>query len=144
SSAPPASALIGNAVQVTGTVSEFIPSSDPVSPSTTELTSPTVTLVSTGNSLPAAITLTSSDTGVNDINNLEKYEGMRVHVDSLTAISPTQGTVDEVNATSTSNGVFYGVITGVARPFREPGIQVPDSVPTPYPSGSAPANVPSF
>src|SRR5207248_6890528 len=32
----------------------------------------------------------------------------------------------------------------VARPFREPGIEVGDPVPTPYPSGPAPANVPRF
>ena len=30
---------------------------------------------------------------------------------------------------STSSGVFYGVVTGVPRPFREPGIQVPDPLP---------------
>ena len=42
SSAPPAAAALGNSVQVTGTVSEFIPSADPSSPPLTELTSPTV------------------------------------------------------------------------------------------------------
>ena len=65
-------------------------------------------------------------------------------MNSLTVVAPTQGTISEANATSTSNGVFYGVVTGVARPFREPGIEVPDPVPTPYPSGPAPANVPRF
>jgi len=85
-----------------------------------------------------------AETQVNDLNNLEKYEGMRVQVNSLTVVAPTQGSIDEANATSTSNGVFYGVVTGVARPFREPGIQVPDPVPTPYPPGPGPANVPRF
>ena len=149
SSAPPAAAVVGNNVQVSGTVAEFIPASDPGTPSTTELTSPTVTLISTGNALPAAITITSADTGTGgvgsgSINNLEKFEGMRVHVNSLTAGAPTGGNIDEVNATSTSFGDFYGVITGVARPFREPGIEVPYAVPTPYPSGAAPASVPIF
>ncbi len=149
SSAPPAAAVVGNNVQVSGTVAEFIPASDPGTPSTTELTSPTVTLNSTGNAPPAAITITSADTGTGgvgsgSINNLEKFEGMRVHVNSLTVGAPTGGSIDEVNATSTSFGDFYGVITGVARPFREPGIETPYPVPTPYPSGAAPASVPIF
>jgi hypothetical protein len=38
-----------------------------------------------------------------------------------------------------TNGVFYGVITGLGRPFREAGVEVPD----PLPPGS-PCCVPSF
>ena len=140
SSAPPAAAAIGNAVTVRGTVQEFIPSADPNSPPVTEIGSPTVTFLSAGNPLPVPITLTAADTSPSgSIEQLEKYEGMRVHVDSLTVIAPTQGTVNEANANSVSTGVFYGVITGVARPFREPGIEVPD----PLPSGS-PCCVPRF
>jgi predicted extracellular nuclease len=141
SSAPPAAAAIGNSVNVSGTVQEFIPAADTSSPPATEIITPTVSLLSTGNPLPAAHTITAAETLVNDLNNLEKYEGMRVHVDSLTAISGTQGTVNEPNATSTTNGVFYGVITGVARPFREPGIELPDPIPTPTPN---PNNIPRF
>jgi predicted extracellular nuclease len=139
SSAPPAAAAVGNSVAVGGTVQEFVPSADVNSPPATEIITPSVTLLSTGNPLPAPITITTAATLVNDINNLERYEGMRVHVDSFTVIAPTQGTVDEPNATSTSNGVFYGVVTGVPRPFREPGVQVPD----PLPPGS-PCCVPRF
>jgi predicted extracellular nuclease len=145
SSAPSATAAVGNSVAVMGTVQEFIPSADPNSPPATEIAgSPTVTLLSTGNALPTPITLTTADTGTGGVNsgsidNLEKYEGMRVHVNSLTTIAPTQGTVNEPSAMSTSNGVFYGVIGGVARPFREPGIEVPD----PLPAGS-PCCVPRF
>lgn len=141
SSAPPATAVIGNSVGVTGTVQEFIPSADLGSPPATEIVSPSVSLNSSGNPLPAPITLTAADLNVNSINNLEKFEGMRVHVNSLTAIAPTQGTITETSATVTSNGVFYGVITGTARPFREPGIQTPDPVPAPTP---VPNNVPIF
>ena len=141
SSAPPAAAVIGNSVNVTGTVQEFIPSQDTGSPPVTEIVTPSVTLNSTGNPLPAAITLTSGDMNVNNINNIEKFEGMRVRVNSLTAVAPTQGTITETSATVTSNGVFYGVITGTPRPFREPGLQVPDPVPTPAPS---PDNIPRF
>ena len=99
-----------------------------------------MTLLSTGNPLPAP---DHADGGRHDpagsIEQLEKFEGMRVHVDSLTVVGPTQGSIPEANATSTSNGVFYGVITGIARPFREPGIEVPD----PLPPGS-PCCVPRF
>jgi uncharacterized protein len=140
SSAPPAAAALGNLVRVVGTVQEFVPASDPSSPPSTEITSPTVTLLSTGNSLPEPVTIAAADTSpAGSIEQLEKYEHMRVHVDSLTVIAPTQGTTNEPNATGSSNGIFYGVITGVARPFREPGIEVPD----PLPAGS-PTNVPRF
>lgn len=140
SSAPPAAAAVGNEVIVTGQIQEFIPSADLNSPPATEIVSPSVILLTTGNALPAPVTLTAADTNpAGSIEQLERFEGMRVHLDSLTVVAPTQGTVNEANATSTSNGVFYGVITGVARPFREPGIQVPD----PLPPGS-PCCVPRF
>ncbi|HVD77254.1 MAG TPA: Calx-beta domain-containing protein, partial [Vicinamibacteria bacterium] len=92
--------------------------------------------ISTGYPLPPAVVLTAADTDpAGPIDQLEKYEGMRVHVDSLTAVSPTQGTITESSATSVSNGVFYAVITGVARPFREPGVEEPDPLPPGAPAG---------
>ena len=140
SAPPPAAAAVGNLVTVQATVSEFIPNADPNSPPTTELTFATVQLTSTGNTLPSPIVLTPANTDPSGpLNQLERFEGMRVQVNSLTTVSPTDGNVSEANATSTSNGTFYGVITGVARPFREPGVQVPD----PLPAG-APAGVPRF
>jgi uncharacterized protein len=140
STPPPAVVAVGNLVRVVGTVQEFVPSSDPSSPPSTEIASPTVTLISTGNTLPDPVTIVAGDTSpAGSIEQLEKYEHMRVHVDSLTVIAPTQGTTNEANATGSSNGVLYGVITGIARPFREPGIEVPD----PLPAGS-PSNVPRF
>ncbi|HEX3094828.1 MAG TPA: PxKF domain-containing protein, partial [Candidatus Angelobacter sp.] len=48
----------------------------------------------------------------------------------------TDGNLNEANATSTSNGIFFGVIAGIPQPFREPGVQLPD----PLPAG-APATV---
>jgi predicted extracellular nuclease len=141
SSAPPAAAALGNRVQVTGTVAEFIPSADPFSPPLTEIAgSPAVSILSMGNPLPAAIPLTATfpdPTGPFD--QLERLEGMRVSVSSFTVVGPTDGNVSEPNATSTSNGVFFGTVTGVARPFREPGIQAPD----PPPSGTIPP-IPRF
>ena len=130
----------GDFVEVTGTVAEFIPNADLNSPPKTEILPAATTLFSSGNTLPAAVVITTGDTSpTGSIEQLEKYEGMRVSVPSLTAIAPTEGNVNEPNATSTSTGVFYGVITGVARPFREPGLEVPD----PLPPG-APANIPRF
>ena len=64
---------------------------------------------------------------------------MRVRVASLTMVGPTLGGVTESSASGSSNGVFYGVISGTARPFREPGIDVR----TPLPA-AAPCCVPRF
>jgi predicted extracellular nuclease len=135
----PAGAVIGNLVQVAGTVTEFIPSTDPTSPPLTEITTPTVSVLSTGNPLPAASTITAADTQVNNVNNLEKYEGMRVTVASLTVVDPTSGAINEAAATVATDGVFYGVANGLNRPFREPGIPITSTVPPPNPP-----NVPRF
>ncbi len=131
----PVEAVVGNLLEIRGTVSEFVPSSDPNQPPLSELTSPTICVISTGNPLPAAIPLSTTlpdPTGAYD--QLERLEGMRVSVPSLTVTGATLGSVTEADATSTSTGIFFGVVTGVARPFREPGIQHPD----PAPSGSIP------
>jgi predicted extracellular nuclease len=130
SSAPPATATVGNLVKVTGNVVEFRPSADPNSPPLSEITSPVVEVISTGNALPAAVLLTAANTNpAGSIEQLERFEGMRVQVNSLTVVAPTGGFLSEANATSTTNGTFFGVITGLARPFREPGIEEPDPVP---------------
>jgi len=129
SSAPPAGAAVGNEVRVAGTVQEY--SADPPGPPLTEIAgSPALTLLSQGNPLPAPVVLTNSDTQPRGgLEQLERLEGMRVEVESLTVVGPTGGTLDEPNATATSNGVFYGVLEGVERPFREPGIETPNPVP---------------
>jgi uncharacterized protein len=129
--APPPAAVVGALVQVTGTVTEFVPPQDPLQPPLTELSGATVVQLSTGNPLPAPIPLTATfpdPAGVHD--QLERLEGMRVSVASLTVVGPTLGNVNETNATATSSGVFFGVVTGVPRPFREAGIQAPDPAPS--------------
>ena len=141
----PAGAVVGNLVRVSGTVAEFVFNSDPNSPPITELSSVTSTAVlSTGNPLPTPHTITAAETvaasGTTDpLDSLEEFEGMRVTVPSLTVTGPTQGTITEPSATVSSTGVFYGVVTGVARPFREAGVAVSDTLPA-----GAPANVPRF
>ncbi len=127
---PPASAAIGNLVQVAGTVIEFVPTQDPLQPPLTQLTSPTVTQLSTGNPLPAPIPLTTSfPSPAGAFDQLERIEGMRASVASLTANSGTLGSVSEANATATSNGIFSAVVTGNPRSLRESGIQAPDTPP---------------
>lgn len=129
SSTPPAEALVGNLLLVSGTVTEFVPSSDPSQQPLTQLTAPSITVLATGAALPAPRVLTTalpSPTG--GIQQLESLENMRVTADSLTVVGPTDGNVNETNATATSNGRFYAVVTGTARPFREPGIEPEDSV----------------
>src|SRR5712691_957201 len=133
SSAPPSAAAVHNRVRVRAKVQDFIPASDPLSPPVTELANSTsVTALSGGNPLPAAVALTSADFDpAGSISQLSKYEGMRVHVDTINVIAPSGGFINEANATSTSNGTFYGVLPGTPRPFREPGIEAP----APAPSG---------
>ena len=132
---PSANAAVGNRVRVRGTVFEFVPPSDPFQPPLTEIGgSPIVTLLTTGNALPAPIPLTADDPAVQS-GQLEALEGMRVTVPSFTVAAPTDGNTNEPNATGTTNGIFHGVVTGIARPFREPGIPALDPIPG---GGSAP------
>jgi uncharacterized repeat protein (TIGR01451 family) len=141
SSAPAGTILVGDQVQVTATVIEFVPAQDPLQPPLTELSSPTVTELSAGNPLPTAVTLSAFfPDPAGPVDQLERLEGMRVQVASLTVVAPTLGNVSEPNATATSTGVFFGVVTGVARPFREPGIQAPD----PAPSGGSIPPIPRW
>jgi predicted extracellular nuclease len=121
SSAPTVS--VGDLVCVTGAVDEYLAaaSTDPNN-SLTELDSPSIVTLSNGNALPAAVVLNPSPSGTFD--QLERYEGMLVQISSLTVTGATGGTIDEPNGTATSSGAFYGVVTGTARPFREPGIDV--------------------
>ena len=135
SSAPPSAAVVGNRVRVTGSVLEYRPSSDPTSPPLTEISgSPTVSLLSSGNALPASVALTTADLSpTSPPDRLERFEGMRVRVDALVVVAPTDGTVDEPSATARSNGLLWGVLPGVPRPFREagadPGVPLPSGSP---------------
>jgi predicted extracellular nuclease len=128
SSAPSGNAVNGNMVCVTGKADEF--------DGQTELDTPSYFAISSNNPLPVPHVLTSSDLNpAGPIDQLEKYSGMRVTIQSLTVTGPTGGTVNEVLANATSNGVFYGVITGTPKPFREPGIALTDILPPGTPPG---------
>jgi len=141
STTPPAAAAVGNRVLVQGTVDEYIPSADPHQLPLTEIVNATVTQLSTGHALPAPVALTvelpNADGG---LEQLERYEGMRVVVPSATVVAPTGGNVNEPQASATSNGRFAVVVTGTARPFREAGIPIPN----PDPLGSSATSIPRW
>ncbi len=157
-SAPPVQ--IGNLVRVHGTVNEFVPGSDPQQPSVTQL-SGALTIArlacSVALPLPTEITPTIASTPSPLEPTLplryERFEGMRVSVQFLAVVSPTGGSINETNATSTTNGRFFGVVAEVCssgfcadRPFREPGIRYPDTVPNGGVTGTLPppVNVPRW
>ena len=138
---PPAAAAVGNRVLVQGTVDEYIPAADPHQLPLTEIVNASVTQLSTGHALPAAIALTIERPNASDgLEQLERYEGMRVVVPSATVVAPTGGNVNETQATATSNGRFAVVVTCTARPFREPGIPIPN----PDPLGSSATSIPRW
>lgn len=141
SSAPPASAEVGTLVLVQGTVSEYVPAADPYQLPLTELVSPVVTPLSGGHPLPAPVELTADMPNPHDgLDQLEHLEGMRVTIPAAVVVAPTGGNVNEASATATSNGRFAVVVAGNARPFREPGIQVPN----PDPLGSTAPDIPRW
>lgn len=133
STAPPATAAVGNRIRVTGTVVEFTPSTNLNQLSITEITTVTsIQVLSSGNTLPAPVELTSAD--FNDASTpgtAEKYEGMRVSASNALTTTGADGNISESSATSTTTGVFYLVLSGVARPFREEGIDILDQFPIP-------------
>ncbi|HMF62771.1 MAG TPA: lamin tail domain-containing protein [Edaphobacter sp.] len=134
STTKPAYIALGNEVQVTGTVNTY-----PLTALTpgTEIDGPqTFTLLSTGNPLPAPLTITAAmDSPSGGVKQFTRFEGMRVAIGSLTTTSGTDASLNETTETNTSNGRFYGVLTGVSRPFREPGVSVTDTLYGPIPAG---------
>ena len=143
SSAPAAIVQVGRLVEVSGTVAEFSPSSDPTSPPVTELTGPTVIDLG-ASTVPAAFMLTPAEVPPDGtLDQLERFEGMRVSALSLTAISGTGGQKTEAAATSTSDGAFDVVFTGQPRPFREPGLE-PGAPPLDCANFPGSCNIPAF
>ena len=105
SSAP--AAVVGCQCSVTGTVSEFVPGTDALQPPETRITSPTA-IVSAGapQPLPSVVPLTATFPDPDGpFDQLERVEGMRVRVPSLTVTAPGEGTIDEPSATATATGV---------------------------------------
>jgi predicted extracellular nuclease len=104
-------AAAGDSVTVTGTVSEFRPGNTATNLTTTELINPTVTVVSSGNALPAATVIgkdrrpprqTIEDDATGDaetsgtfdpaadgLDFYESLEGMRLELDDAVAVGPS-------------------------------------------------------
>jgi uncharacterized protein len=143
STAPDAS--IGQYVQVTGRVQEFRPGGAGTPPITEISGGPSIALIGSGHALPAAAELLPAfTTPAGGLEQLERFEGMRV-TGNLEVVSPTAAfglsTTQERNADpGTSRGEFYVVIRGVARPFREPGLEPGQ----PLPAGTTACCVPRF
>ena len=126
-----AAAQVGHVVSVKGTVAELVPISDLTSPSITALNNVSLVFEIGTGPLPEPAALTSaevSDAGT--LDQLERFEGMRVHVASLMAVNGTG-----------ADGAFYAVLPGQARPFREPGVESGYPV---LPCASAPCHVAVF
>jgi predicted extracellular nuclease len=119
---------VGDAVTVTGTATEFF--------NLTQISSSAsnVSISSSGNPLPAAIVLTTSIlNAAGTPDQLERFEGMRMHADTLVSVAPTNGF-----------GEIWTVLDGVARPMREPGIEISLPVPPDPTSGMVDCCIPRW
>jgi uncharacterized protein len=130
STAPSASAAIGARVEVTGALDEF--SSTSLLPITELKNITALNVLSTGNTLPAAVVLNSGIiNATNTLDTMERYEGMRVTASPFKVIAANGATIVETSATISASapngdGIFYVTVPGVARPLREPGIPLED------------------
>ena len=82
--------------------------------------------------LPVVLTTTMLDPG-GAVDQLERFEGMRMHAPALVSVAPTNGF-----------GETFTVLPGVARPMREPGIDVTLPVPPDPTSGVVDCCIPRF
>ncbi|MCL4807125.1 MAG: Ig-like domain-containing protein, partial [Thermoanaerobaculia bacterium] len=121
---------VGDLVRVTGTVDEYVQSGN--FGALTELVAPlTITVVSSGNPLPAPVALTTTmPSPAGSWYQLEHLEGMRVSVPGFEVAAATDGNPGGNYTTGTSFGDCYGVVPGLDRPFREPGIAFPNDPPS--------------
>lgn len=117
---------VGDLVEATGMVEEYRPRAENFGFTITELTRANARTLSSKQPLPSPITLTTADLLPTNISALERLEGMRVRAEAMTATSATGGRApDERNKYQAStDGVFFATLAGIARPFREPGVDV--------------------
>jgi uncharacterized protein len=78
-----------------------------------------ITIHSSGNPLPSPVVLTTTILDPSgSTTQLERFEGMRMHADTLVAVAPT----NQFGETTTT-------LPGVPRPMREPGIEAGAPIP---------------
>lgn len=116
--APPAGAVVGNFVRVSGRVSLF--SRTPHGYPLTQLANSSLTVLSTGNSLPTAAGIGGFLLPGLPPAELGRFQGMRVKVYLADVVGPTNGFGD-----------FHITRAYIPRPAREPGIAALDAVPLP-------------
>ena len=119
---------VGDAVTVTGTATEFF--------NLTQISSSNsnVSISSSGNPLPAAIVLTTTIlNAAGTTDQLERFEGMRMHADTLVSVAATN-----------EFGEVFTVLDGVVRPIREPGIEISLPVPPDPTSGLVDCCIPRW
>jgi predicted extracellular nuclease len=111
---------VGNGVSVLGTATEFFNLTQ------VESTLPgDVTVTVPVNPAPLPVTLTTLILNpAGPVDQLERFEGMRMHADTVVSVAPSNEFAE-----------IYTVLQGVARPFREPGIEVGLPVPPDPTSG---------
>ncbi|MFN6518284.1 MAG: putative Ig domain-containing protein [Nostoc sp. CreGUA01] len=161
SSAPTVS--VGDSVLVTGTVTEFRPGNNANNLTTTEITSPTIVTLSSGNALPVATILgnggktipttvidndtignietgtTTFDPTEDGIDFYESLEGMLVQVNNPVAVSPTNS-FGEIwvladNGANATGRTARGGIGISANDFNPERIQIDDTL---FTSGNSP------
>ena len=155
-SSSPASVVVGDAVEVGGRVSEFRPGgSSGTNLTTTEIVSPSISVVSTGNPLPSPTAIGAAgrvppdmvieddatgsvetsgvfDPSFDGIDFYESLEAMRVEVDDAVAVGPTNafGEIPVVADDGASAGIRTVRGGVVIRPedFNPERIQLDDSI----------------
>ena len=120
---PPEKVEVGNLVEVSGKVAEFKPEKEIYALFVTEIIEPKTKILSVDNPLPEAVEITTKDLKPDgQIDQLERFEGMRVKVERMDVVAPTGGFFDFEKDTVRSDGVFFAVLPKTPRPFREPGL----------------------
>jgi predicted extracellular nuclease len=125
---PPTELSVSASITISGRVDEYRNRSDVTSLTTTEIShrlgQDTYKVISPNVPLPKPIALTAADFAANKVDELEKFEGMRISFAEMLVVAPTGGRVDIKNASATSDGTFFAVVKGMNRPFREPGLDI--------------------
>ncbi|MGF1938374.1 MAG: SdiA-regulated domain-containing protein [Nostoc sp. ChiQUE02] len=161
SSAPTVS--VGDSILVNGTVTEFRPGNNANNLTTTEITSPTIVKLSSGNALPTATILgnsgrtipttvidndttgnietgtTTFDPAQDGIDFYESLEGMLVQVNNPVAVSPTNSfgeiwVLADSGANATGRTTRGGIVIS-PNDFNPERIQIDDTL---FTSGSSP------
>ncbi len=124
-SKPTEDILRGTLVKVDGKVVEYRSKREVYSLFLTQIDQPKVEVISQENPIPKAIKLTMADFDPKgQIDQLERYEGMFVLIDDMRVVAPTTGFYSSKEEKVISDGVFWGVLAGAERPFREPGLEL--------------------